>query len=149
MKSKLSERFVHLPKHLVGDMAANSSSGAQSALALDAEHQHADVGLGEFSLDQLLTSEMLEKASNLLRGVAHPTRLAIVQELIQHEPLCVGELAKALSVEISLLSHHLSQMRLVGLLATERRGKHVFYRIAEPQVVNLISCLSSCHIMRA
>ncbi len=89
---------------------------------------------------------MLEKAADLLRGIAHPTRLSIVQGLQDMEQRSVGQLAEYLGVEMSLLSHHLGQMRMLGLLKTNRKGKYVYYQIAEPQLLKMLDCLSNCRL---
>ena len=91
-----------------------------------------------------LDEKGLEKAANLLRGIAHPTRLAIVQSLTMMESCSVGELSKSLGVEMSLLSHHLGQMRILGLLKTNRKGKFVYYQIAEPELLKMLECVTIC-----
>ena len=96
-----------------------------------------------------LDEKGLENAANLLRGIAHPTRLAIVQLLMQQASCSVGELSKSLGVEMSLLSHHLGQMRMLGLLKTKREGKFVYYQIAEPQLYNMLDCVTSCTLKRS
>lgn len=64
-----------------------------------------------------------------LKVLADPTRLAVV-ELLMAGPLHVNALQRRLNVEQSLLSHHLQTLREAGMVAAERDGKSVLYRIA-------------------
>lgn len=70
-----------------------------------------------------------------LRVVADETRLAVLQALVA-EPQHVTELAMALGVERSLLSHHLKTLRDAGLVETTRDGKSMLYRVAPGTIVN-------------
>jgi DNA-binding transcriptional ArsR family regulator len=82
-----------------------------------------------------INREKLEKAAAILRVVAHPTRLAIVDLL---------DLNARLSVKQSLLSHHLKNMRLTGILRSEKEGQNVFYSLKERDVTKLIACIEHC-----
>ena len=64
-----------------------------------------------------------------LKVLADSTRLAVVNALYD-APKHVGELAKALEIEQSLLSHHLSILRKAGLVYAVRDGKAVLYQLA-------------------
>jgi DNA-binding transcriptional ArsR family regulator len=50
----------------------------------------------------------------------------------------VGELAEAVGMEASAVSHQLRQLRHLGLVVGERRGKHVFYGLHDPHVAELL-----------
>lgn len=96
-------------------------------------------------LEFYLTPDKLSQAAETMRAVAHPTRLGVVQLLDQHASLTVGELSERLNVEQSLLSHHLSQMRLHGLLECRRDGKSIHYSLKMKQLLNLLNCVAHCH----
>ena len=70
-----------------------------------------------------INKDKLEKAAFILKTVAHPTRLAIVDLLSQNEKLSVNEICEVLDCEQSLLSHHLINMKLKGILRSEKDGK--------------------------
>ncbi|MFC0184995.1 ArsR/SmtB family transcription factor [Pseudarcicella hirudinis] len=76
-----------------------------------------------------INKEKLEKAAYILKTVAHPTRLAIVDLLSQNEKLSVNEICEVLQCEQSLLSHHLINMKLKGILRSEKDGLNVFYSL--------------------
>jgi ArsR family transcriptional regulator len=91
-----------------------------------------------------INKEKLEKAAFILKTVAHPTRLAIVDLLSLNEKLSVNEICERLSCEQSLLSHHLINMKLKGILRSEKDGLNVFYSLKLREVVKLIECIEHC-----
>ncbi|QNP54143.1 helix-turn-helix transcriptional regulator [Hymenobacter qilianensis] len=86
----------------------------------------------------------MEKVAFILKTTAHPTRIAIVQLLSGQESLSVTDISEKLSVEQSLLSHHLTGMKLKGILSSTRDGKNIFYSLKMREVVDVIQCLASC-----
>lgn len=72
---------------------------------------------------------MAKSCADKLKVLADATRLAVLEALLER-PQYVGDLAAALDVEQTLLSHHLSVLREAGLVESERDGKSVLYRIA-------------------
>jgi ArsR family transcriptional regulator len=91
-----------------------------------------------------INKDKLEKAAFILKTVAHPTRLAIVDLLSQNEKLSVNEICEVLACEQSLLSHHLINMKLKGILRSEKDGLNVFYSLKERDVMKLIACIEHC-----
>ena len=91
-----------------------------------------------------INKDKLEKAAFILKTVAHPTRLAIVDLLSQNEKLSVNEICEVLECEQSLLSHHLINMKLKGILRSEKDGLNVFYSLKERDVMKLIECIENC-----
>jgi ArsR family transcriptional regulator len=73
-----------------------------------------------------------ESAADLLRALAHPVRLRIV-DLLSNGELCVKRLEEILGVSQSSVSQHLSRLRYAGLIESERRGHLVCYRLAGPR----------------
>jgi ArsR family transcriptional regulator len=78
-------------------------------------------------------------ASRLLKAMAHDSRLLVLCQLAAGE-LQVGQIASRLSQ--SALSQHLALLRAEGLVATRRDGLAVFYRIADPAVLAVITTLA-------
>ena len=76
----------------------------------------------------------LERAVDLLACMAHPTRLAVLARLHRRGPAHVGALREELGVEQSALSHHLRHLRATRLVATERHGKRVEYRLHDAHI---------------
>lgn len=92
-----------------------------------------------------LSSEKLEKAAFILKTVAHPVRLKVIELLSVTDKMSVNELCSALNCEQSLVSHHLNNMRLKGLLASEKQGVQVFYSLKERELIGLLECIERCN----
>jgi len=71
--------------------------------------------------------------AEVLRALGDPTRLAVLQSLLQG-PLHVNDLLKLVTVGQSLLSHHPKVLRDAGLVLGKRDGKAVLYRVAPGMV---------------
>ena len=82
----------------------------------------------------------LGEAAECLRILAHPHRLRMVQMLLQGE-YTVGELAEACGLPSAMASEHLRLMQRCGFLSSERDGRKVFYRVAEPHLKSILKCV--------
>jgi ArsR family transcriptional regulator, zinc-responsive transcriptional repressor len=78
----------------------------------------------------------LHAASELLRALSAPHRLAIVLELAEGTR-CVHELVESLGISQSLTSQHLRVLRTGGLVAGVRRGKEMAYSLADAHVAHI------------
>lgn len=90
-------------------------------------------------------TEKLEKIASILKAVAHPLRLGIVQMLEQENELSVTKICEKLGSEQSLTSHHLQNLRLNGILSVRRDGRSMLYSLKIKHVSKLIDCLEECH----
>lgn len=90
--------------------------------------------------DLKIDQERIERAAEVLKTVAHPLRLRIV-ELLESGEKSVNELKDLLGVTQPLTSQHLSQMRMRGVLGSRREGTLVYYSVANPDVVKVIHCI--------
>lgn len=97
----------------------------------------------------ILSREKLQSAARLLKVVAHPVKLEILQLLGGDEPMDVSSLCECIGAdcEISMMSHHLAKMKDNGILNSEKRGKQVFYEIADSSVLKLLDCLNACNLV--
>jgi ArsR family transcriptional regulator len=71
-----------------------------------------------------------EARSEILKALAHPTRIYIVDLLDREGPRCVCELAEEIGVDMSTVSRHLSLLRGAGILQDEKKGTTVYYSLA-------------------
>jgi DNA-binding transcriptional ArsR family regulator len=94
--------------------------------------------------DIKINKEKFEKAAYILKAVAHPTRLAIIQLLDVQENLMVNEICETLKCEQSLISHHLINMKLRGILQSHKDGLNVYYSLKEREITNLLTCIENC-----
>jgi len=83
-----------------------------------------------------------KKRSEIMKALAHPTRLFIVDFLADGEK-CVCEIVEQVGVDISTISKHLSVMKNAGLVEDEKRGLNVFYKLVCPCISNLFTCLEN------
>lgn len=79
----------------------------------------------------------LERRAALLKALAHPSRLMLVEVLGRGER-CVCELHDLSGGDFSTVSKHLAQLRRAGLLEMEKRGLNVFYRLKHRRVLRLL-----------
>lgn len=93
-----------------------------------------------------LDLDALETKAAVLKAISHPTRLAIVQLLAQHEKLSVNQLCQKLDAEQSLISHHLSNMRKKNLLLTTKSGTKVYYSLIDDNLISLLGFLNKMDI---
>ncbi|MEZ4883409.1 MAG: metalloregulator ArsR/SmtB family transcription factor [Chitinophagales bacterium] len=89
--------------------------------------------------------QKLEKIAFILKTIAHPVRLQIVELLDLHGDLSVGEICEKLNTEQSLTSHHLSNMKLKGILSSTKDGRKVIYSLKEKSVLQILNCLDDCN----
>jgi len=89
---------------------------------------------------KLTDLEALGQAAECLRILAHSHRLRIVQMLLQGE-FIVGELAEACELPTAMTSEHLRLMQRCGFLTSEKEGRNVYYRVAEPHLKNILKCV--------
>lgn len=92
-----------------------------------------------------LSKEKLDKAAFILKTVAHPVRLAIIDLLDEHDKMSVNQICERLECEQSLISHHLTNMRIKGLLKSDKQGVQVFYSLKEKDLVKLLICIENCN----
>ena len=86
--------------------------------------------------------EKLERRAGILKALALPSRLMMVDELAGGER-CVCELQELVGADMSTVSKHLSVLKNAGLVASEKRGLQVFYTLLSPCVMNFFSCIES------
>jgi DNA-binding transcriptional ArsR family regulator len=91
-----------------------------------------------------LTPENLERASSMLKAIAHPIRISIVGCLEDGENRTVTEIHNLLGIEQSTASHHLAILRDRGVLAFRRDGKNTRYYLRYPDLGTILSCVSTC-----
>ena len=91
---------------------------------------------------RLTSLEALTQAAECLRTLAHPHRLRMVQMLLKGQ-FTVGELADACGIPSHMASEHLRLMQRSGFLTSEREGRRIFYRVAEPHLKQIMNCIES------
>ena len=88
------------------------------------------------------TRMKMEARARIVKAMAHPSRLFIVDELSKGE-LCVCELTEMVGADISTVSKHLAILREAGIIQSEKQGTKVMYKLRVPCVLNFFSCVES------
>ena len=77
----------------------------------------------------MVNQSNLQKASELLRAIAHPVRLAIIKYIAENNTTNVNNIYNTLKLEQSITSQHLRILRVTNLVITQRDGKFIHYSI--------------------
>lgn len=84
--------------------------------------------------------KMMHARAEVFKALGHPARLAMVIALGKGER-CVCELQELVGSDMSTVSKHLSILRAVGLVDSEKRGLQVFYSLNCPCTLDFVSCV--------
>lgn len=98
-----------------------------------------------------LSDEEAAELEHLLRTIADRTRLKILNMLIRagSTPVCVCEFVPELGVTQPTVSYHLKQLTEVGLLAREKRGAFVYFRLTPGALERVQALLASAPLAAA
>jgi len=96
------------------------------------------MGFSELNIDKL------ESVANMLKAIAHPIRIAILNLLESEEKLSVGEIHRKLGIEQSNTSHHLGILKDKGVLVRKRLGRNTYYSLKHENFAKVIECVGNC-----
>lgn len=83
------------------------------------------------------TEPQLSAAADTFSMLASPARLHLVW-LMSSGRFDVGELAERVGLSLPTTSQHLRKLRLTGLVSADRAGRHSYYTVDDPHVVELV-----------
>ncbi len=86
---------------------------------------------------------LFEKQAEIVKAIAHPLRIAIVDFLKDGEQ-CVCDIAEHIGSERSNVSRHLSVMVNAGVLEYRKEGLKVIYKLKTPCILDFFSCVTRC-----
>lgn len=86
----------------------------------------------------MIQDELLSAQVVLFSALADATRLQILKLLHQKGPMHVTKIYEALGKPQNLISHHLNCLKTCGLAAVEKRGRMAIYRIADPEIDQIL-----------
>jgi DNA-binding transcriptional ArsR family regulator len=78
--------------------------------------------------------------AHILKALAHPTRLYIIEELSKGEQ-CVCVFKDKVGVDMSTISKHLTILKNAGIISDSKKGHNVYYSLKMPCVMNFFSCV--------
>lgn len=86
------------------------------------------------------TDEVRAHAAGVARALADPKRLCVLERLAAGER-SVSDLSREVGCQVPNMSQHLAVLRSAGIVASRREGSTVFYRLADPQVLEVYRLL--------
>ena len=94
------------------------------------------------SLRLLMNVDAYKKRARVIKAMAHPSRLAMLEALADGER-CVCELQRLVGSDMSTVSKHLAVMKRAGLVEDRKQGLWVHYRLRVPCVLEFMQCVEA------
>jgi ArsR family transcriptional regulator len=88
------------------------------------------------------TKAKFELRAQIVKAMAHPTRLFIIDELSRQER-CVCELTEMIGADTSTVSKHLTILKSAGLVKDDKRGTSVYYQLRCPCILDFFGCIEA------
>ncbi|MGD9874322.1 MAG: ArsR/SmtB family transcription factor [Kiritimatiellia bacterium] len=88
-----------------------------------------------------LPIELFERVSEVLKVLAHPHRLKIIEVLEHGESAPVFEISREIGLSQAATSQHLNHLKRAGIVAAGRRGKEVWYSVRDKRSINILKCI--------
>ncbi|MDB9312420.1 metalloregulator ArsR/SmtB family transcription factor [Spirulina sp. CS-785/01] len=92
-------------------------------------------------IEQLLPLDKAQRMGEFFSFLGDPNRLRILSLLAQKE-LCVSDLAESLGMSESAVSHQLRNLRVMRLVGYQKRGRKVFYHLADHHILELYQAVA-------
>ena len=86
--------------------------------------------------------QLYEARAKIIKAMAHPTRLWIIDELYYGEK-CVCEFVDRIDADFSTISKHLLVLKNAGIVDFEKKGKQVYYRLKVPCILQFMGCVEA------
>jgi ArsR family transcriptional regulator len=90
-----------------------------------------------------IDNEKLQLSSEILRAIAHPLRLQILEFIDQNKKINVNKIYNTLKLEQSITSQHLRILRDTEILETKRTGKYIFYSLNYARIENTVRSVNN------
>ena len=88
-------------------------------------------------MGQIPEKETMDAIGELFKGFADPTRVHILYLLVEQE-LCVNDIAEAVDISQSAISHQLRLLKQMHLIKFRREGKNLLYSLADDHVKTIL-----------
>ena len=89
-------------------------------------------------------SKKVDKAAAMLKVLAHPKRLAIVDLLGKEDKMTVTEIYRSLDLPQAIASQHLITLKDRGILSSFKVGTKIYYSLSIPKLLDVIDSLEDC-----
>jgi DNA-binding transcriptional ArsR family regulator len=88
-------------------------------------------------MEAFMEERVLELKAEILKALAQPTRLKIL-ELLRNGEKCICEIVPALNGEQSNISRHISLMQKSNLVTTRKDGVRVMVKVRDPEIFHIL-----------
>lgn len=88
-------------------------------------------------MQQIPDQETVQSIAELFSAFGDPTRVQILSHLLRRE-MCVGDIAEAISLSQSAVSHQLRILKQIHLIKYRREGKNILYSLADDHVRTIL-----------
>jgi ArsR family transcriptional regulator len=88
-------------------------------------------------MEEIMEEKVLELKAEILKALAQPTRLKIL-ELLRNGERCICEIVPAINGEQSNISRHISLMQKSNLVTTRKDGVKVMVKVCDPRVFEIL-----------
>ncbi|MBL7765010.1 MAG: winged helix-turn-helix transcriptional regulator [Chitinophagaceae bacterium] len=95
-------------------------------------------------LTERVDSGKLLNSVNMLKVIAHPVRLSIVDLLTTHKQMTVQEIQSALNLEQAIASQQITLLEDKGVLNSEKIGRNKYVSLRFPKMKSIVNCLENC-----
>jgi ArsR family transcriptional regulator len=95
-------------------------------------------------IDPAVLRRAAGQAVGALKVLANEDRLLLLCQLSQGE-MCVSDLEEELDIRQPTLSQQLAVLRGEGVVDTRREGKRIYYRVADPTLLEILAFLYRCY----
>jgi len=85
-----------------------------------------------------LTGDEMEDLIRIFKTLSDSSKIRILSMLNIRESLSVSDIARDTDLEISLVSHHLKTLKLLGFVKPRKQGKNVYYSIDDDCIIDIL-----------
>jgi len=89
-----------------------------------------------------IDSENLHTSAEILRALAHPLRMQILEFIDEHKSINVNKIYNTLKLEQSITSQHLRILRNAQLVETNREGKFIHYTVNYSKIAHIVKSIN-------
>lgn len=93
-----------------------------------------------------MANDIYEHRARIVKALAHPLRLKLIELLSQKNEWCVCELVEALKCDQPAVSKHLNMLKNTGLIVSHKEGNKVLYQLRMPCITNFLNCID--HVLK-
>ncbi|MFK7808485.1 MAG: ArsR/SmtB family transcription factor [Saprospiraceae bacterium] len=91
----------------------------------------------------IIDNDNLQESSEVLRALAHPLRMKILEFIDKHKTINVNKIYNSMKLEQSITSQHLKILRSTGIVNTERDGKFIHYSLNYPKLSSVLKAVDT------